>query len=141
MQQSQQGNTMYPQQVMCQQQQAQEPLSDQQPPQPVLPQQLIHSPQSQVLVIRSPSATSVRENYAATTSRALGLMQISAGIFAIAFQAILTGLGSLILYSGTGFWCGVFVSNSIFFFFILFKHLPLEIILVDYRIKLDCNSE
>ena len=104
---------MYPQQVMCQQP-AQEPLSDQQPPQPVLPQELTLSSQSRVLVSHSPCLTSVRENYAAATSRTLGMMQISAGILAIVFQAILTGLGSLILYSGTGFWCGVFVSNRIF---------------------------
>ena len=98
-------------------QQPQQSLPIQQPQQPLSPEQAIYSLQPQVFVIPAPSepVRSVRRTYAAKTSKKLGVIQIFGGISAIALQAILTGLGSIIRYYGTGFWCGIFVSNSISF--------------------------
>ena len=78
------------------------------PPQPAMQPQSQPS-QPQVIVIPTSSGTAYKENYAATTSRVLGLIQIIGGILAIVFQAIVTGLGSLAMYGAGGFWCGIMV--------------------------------
>ena len=74
--------------------------------------------QPQVIVMPTSSGTEHKENFAATKSRVLGLIQIIGGILAIVCQATLTGLGSVAMYGAGGFWCGIMVCN-----YVLLKYL------------------
>ena len=51
------------------------------------------------------------ETYNGRMSDILGLIQLTGGILAILFQSILTGIFSVAMYIGAGFWGGIVVSS------------------------------
>ena len=59
----------------------------------------------------SPCCTSTQPEYAATTSKALGILQMIGGVMAIVCQCVLLGVSSAGGYSGAGIWCGIMVGN------------------------------
>ena len=59
----------------------------------------------------STCCTNTQEQYATTTSKALGILQMIGGVMAIICQCVLIGVSSAGGYSGAGIWCGIMVGN------------------------------
>ena len=78
-------------------------------PNPSDPPPLQPPPKPHVIVVQAASSC-YKENYAASKSRALGVIQIIGGILAIIFQGVLMRLGSSSAHMAAGFYCGLFVS-------------------------------
>ena len=69
-------------------------------------------PQVVVGLFSAANGSSAKKDCPTLTFKSLGIIQIAGGFLAILCQSIISSMKSVIVFSGSGFWCGVTVRRT-----------------------------